>query len=250
MSSFDLEIASSFTEPGEMTGGLGGPGGGTHASGEWYIHFGNDLGARAGTPVRAICDGHITALDVTHASPQQFTSKIYGAGVFIQATNAVLVAGAPGGVGMYYTHIDVAPGIALGADVVRGQLIGHVVENAPTAPHLHFAIAERRGGTNFGVNIYELLKTMANQPGTRTLTFFQDGRPPQESAGTPTPPPTTPPPTTPPPTTPPPTTPPPTTPPPTTPPPTTPPPTTPPPTTPPPTPSPTGTPTPTPTPFP
>ena len=183
MSSFDLEIASSFTEPGEMTGGLGGPGGGTHASGEWYIHFGNDLGAAAGTPVRAICDGHITKLDLTHASPAQWTPKIYGAGVFIQATSNVLVAGAPGGVGMFYTHIEIAHGIAQGADVVRGQLIGRVVENAGTAPHLHFAIAERREGTNFGVNIYDLLRAMANHPGTRILTFFQDGRPPQEAGG-------------------------------------------------------------------
>ena len=205
-----------------MTGTNGGPGDGGHKPDlPWYMSFGNDLSAAPGTPVRAICDGKITALDTTHVDPTTFDKEkgVYGAGVFIQATSAVLQAGAPGGVGMYYTHIDLAPGITNGAAVVRGQVLGHVIELPPKPSHLHFAICERRAGQNFGVNIYALLQRIANTATITTLTFLQDGRPPQEG-GSPTPPPTTP---TPPPTTP---TPPPTTP---TPPPTTP---TPPPTTP------------------
>jgi murein DD-endopeptidase MepM/ murein hydrolase activator NlpD len=189
MSSFDLVIASLFPDPGTMTGGLAAPGGGTHASGDWFIRFGNDLGALPRTAVHSICDGRVTKLDLTHATPETFTPKIYGAGVFVRATSAALNPDDPGGVGLFYTHIDVQPVIDAGADVVRGQVIGTVVGNPPTAPHLHFAIAERRGGQNFGVDIFQVLVEMANKPDLRTLSFFQDGSPPQVTAGPAPPPP-------------------------------------------------------------
>jgi hypothetical protein len=37
------------------------------------------------------------------------------------------------------------------------QDVGDVVEVPGIPPHLHFAIAERRGGTNFRIDIFDLL---------------------------------------------------------------------------------------------
>jgi|AntDryMetagUQ255_1029468.scaffolds.fasta_scaffold01784_2 hypothetical protein len=39
--------------------------------------------------------------------------------------------------------------------------------------------AERRGGSNFGVDIYDLLLESANTSDVARLTFFQDGNPPE-----------------------------------------------------------------------
>ena len=67
----------------------------------------------------------------------------------------------------------------------RGRLhraattIGEVIEVGGIPPHLHFAIAERRGGTNFGINIFNWLLESANTQDVARLTFSQDGQPPQ-----------------------------------------------------------------------
>lgn len=53
-------------------------------------------------------DGQVTRLDTFHLDPSTFTSRVYGADVFIQATSDDLQVGAPSGVGIYYTHIDLA----------------------------------------------------------------------------------------------------------------------------------------------
>ena len=63
--------------------------------------------------------------------------------------------------------------------VARGDDIGEVIEVSGIAPHLHFAIAERRAGTNFGIDIFEHLIATANTTGATRLTFFADGRPPE-----------------------------------------------------------------------
>jgi murein DD-endopeptidase MepM/ murein hydrolase activator NlpD len=94
---------------------------------------------------------------------------------------------------MYYTHVDLAPSIAQDATVSRGQVLGNLVAVAGTPPHLHFALAERSGGENVGVDVVALLLRTADTPTITTLAFFQDGRPPQEAgSSTPVPAPPTP----------------------------------------------------------
>lgn len=84
----------------------------------------------------------------------------------------------PAGGGCCYTHVTLASGITQGAILARGQDVGDVVEVPGIPPHLHFAIAERRGGTNFGIDIFDLLIASANSSDVARLTFFQHGRPP------------------------------------------------------------------------
>ncbi|MGW1272768.1 hypothetical protein [Streptomyces sp. NPDC002491] len=58
MSAFTIDVSHPFAAG--HTGALGGPGQGGHQSENWYIQYGMDLGAGAGTTVRAAFDAHIT----------------------------------------------------------------------------------------------------------------------------------------------------------------------------------------------
>jgi murein DD-endopeptidase MepM/ murein hydrolase activator NlpD len=177
MGAFTLDISNPF--PTGIDGGLGGPGQGGHRGADWFEAFGNDLGAPPGTPVHAVYDGKITKIDRTHIGSA--TGPVYGAGIFVRAATATLDPNAAGGVGCYYTHVTLAPGITEGALVPRGEVVGEVIGVPGIPPHLHFAIAERRGGTNFGIDIYQLLLATAGTTDVTTLTFTQDGSPPAGS---------------------------------------------------------------------
>jgi murein DD-endopeptidase MepM/ murein hydrolase activator NlpD len=91
------------------------------------MHEAVDIMAPRGTPVRAVDDGRIEKL---------FTSVPGGITIYqIDATNTFTY---------YYAHLDrYAKGLAQGALVKRGDVIGYVGSTgnaAPNAPHLHFAI--------------------------------------------------------------------------------------------------------------
>ena len=97
------------------------------ARGEQRRHEALDSMAPAGTPVRAVADGHIEKL---------FDSARGGLTIYQFDPD--------GRHAYYYAHLqDYAPGLAEKQAVTRGQLLGHVgsTGNAdPAAPHLHFAI--------------------------------------------------------------------------------------------------------------
>jgi len=91
------------------------------------MHEAVDIMAPRGTPVRAVDDGRIEKL---------FTSVPGGITIYqFDATNTFTY---------YYAHLDrYATGLAQGALVKRGDVIGYVGSTgnaAPNAPHLHFAI--------------------------------------------------------------------------------------------------------------
>jgi len=89
------------------------------------MHQGVDFGAREGTPVLAAEDGV-----VTQASPAG------GYGNVIRITHA-------SGWATGYAHLSgYAPGIAPGAHVTRGEVIGFVGHTGlATGPHLHFEVS-------------------------------------------------------------------------------------------------------------
>lgn len=175
MAAFDLEFSNPFPEG--MEGEFGGPGGGGHKGADWFVAFGNDLGAPAGTMVHAVFDGKVTKIDRTHL--HSTTGPSYGAGIFVRAANDDLDPDGPGGVGCYYTHLTLPEGMTEGTMIARGDAIGEIIEAGGIPPHLHFAIAERRGGKNFGIDIFDLLLESANTEDVARLTFSQDGSPPR-----------------------------------------------------------------------
>ncbi|MDX6743836.1 hypothetical protein [Actinocorallia sp. A-T 12471] len=63
-----------------------------------------------------------------------------------------------------------------GGRIKRGELMGVVVASSP--PHLHLALAERRGGDNFGVDLYGFFRTHINSAMPTAVKFFQNGTPP------------------------------------------------------------------------
>ena len=92
-----------------------------------HAHEAVDIMAPRGTPVRAVDDGRIAKL---------FTSVPGGITIYqFDATDTFTY---------YYAHLDrYADGLAEGALVKRGDVIGYVGSTgnaAPNAPHLHFAI--------------------------------------------------------------------------------------------------------------
>lgn len=66
-----------------------------------------------------------------------------------------------------------------GTVIARGDAIGEVIEVGGMPPHLHFAIAERRGGTNFGIRIFDWLLESSNTEDVALVTFSRDGSAPQ-----------------------------------------------------------------------
>lgn len=171
MSTFSLQISNPF--PTGYTGSLGGPGAGTHAAGPWFITAGNDLGADPGTAVHAVFDGKVSKVDRTAIGVT--SGKVYGAGIFVRASGPGLDPSAGDGIGGYYTHLSLGPGITEGAIITRGQLMGHVVAVAGIPPHLHFALGVRTSEKYVGVNIFELLDATGNTSGVKTITVTGSG---------------------------------------------------------------------------
>jgi murein DD-endopeptidase MepM/ murein hydrolase activator NlpD len=89
-------------------------------------HHGVDFAAPAGTPVRAIGRGAV-----------RFAGVKNGFGTYIELDHGDEFVSA-------YAHLQgIAPGVANGARIARGQLLGWVGQTGlATGPHLHFAIFE------------------------------------------------------------------------------------------------------------
>ena len=164
--------------PSGFAGGLGGPGVGTHAAGEWYIRYGMDLGAPAGTEVHAAFDAHITKYQ-PH-DPAADSGKVYGAQLFMRHPNDEM--------GAFYTHLtDVPGGLGVDTQISRGDVLGHVHQFAGINPHLHMALVEiiggAPGGTYQGVDLYQTFLDTANSGAVTPVTFNQDGSPPVPGGG-------------------------------------------------------------------
>ncbi|WP_425478606.1 M23 family metallopeptidase [Luteimonas marina] len=121
---------------------------GDSRSGE-RTHEALDIMAPAGTPVLAVADGHVEKL---------FDSERGGLTIYqFEPTGTWCY---------YYAHLQsYAPGLAEGAQVKQGDVIGFVgsTGNAdPAAPHLHFAVfaltPEKQWWTGAAVNPYPLLR--------------------------------------------------------------------------------------------
>jgi murein DD-endopeptidase MepM/ murein hydrolase activator NlpD len=91
-------------------------------------HTGTDYGAPSGTPVRAAADGSVAAAEGRG-----------GYGNLIELQH-------PNGYATRYAHLSrFAPGLARGAAVRQGDVIGYVgMTGLATGPHLHYEV--RRGG--------------------------------------------------------------------------------------------------------
>ncbi len=170
MAAFSIDMSSPF--PSGFTKELGGPNSGGHKGPDWFIQFGMDLGAPAGTEVHAAFDAHITRLNPHDRSKD--TSKVFGAQLFMRSLNDKM--------GAFYTHItDVPTGLAE-HNVSKGDPLGKVFEFPGTPPHLHLALVEIIGGAPsgryMGVDLFSLFVSMANTNLARSVTFKQDGSPP------------------------------------------------------------------------
>lgn len=119
------------------------------ARGSERQHEALDIMAPTGTPVLAVADGTIEKL---------FTSDLGGLTIYQFEPS--------GRFSYYYAHLQAyAPGLAEGATVKRGDVLGAVgsTGNAdPAAPHLHFAVfrltPEKQWWTGTPVNPYPLLR--------------------------------------------------------------------------------------------
>lgn len=170
MAAFTIDMSSPF--PSGFTHHHGGPRSGGHRGPHWYVEFGMDLGASAGTEVRAAFDAHITTYH-PHV-PANDTSTVYGAQLFMRSPNDKM--------GGFYTHItDVPSAIRSGATIHRGDLLGKVLPRG-RSPHLHLALVEIIGvaprGRYVGVNLFSHFLSIANTSRVSHVTFHQDGTAP------------------------------------------------------------------------
>jgi hypothetical protein len=157
-----VEIVMSSPIPRSgYTGPLGGPGQGGHAQGDWFIRWGMDLGAKAGTEVRAAFDGHITK----YVPPPKPTEKVYGAQFSIRSDGDVI--------GAWYTHIAPSREFKLGDVIKKGTLLGTVM-----IEHLHLALVEIIQERKTGLNLYEWFKTMAIGGSEIVVTLNRNGQAP------------------------------------------------------------------------
>ncbi|WP_164904815.1 peptidoglycan DD-metalloendopeptidase family protein [Streptomyces cyaneus] len=176
MSAFTIDMSNPF--PSGFTAGLGGPGTGGHQSPHWYIQYGMDLGAPAGTEVHAAFDAHITKF--SPHDPATDSGKVYGAQLFMRSPNDEM--------GGFYTHLTNIPGgLGVGTQVSRGDVLGQVYEFAGIDSHLHLALVEIIGGapsgTYQGVDLYRMFLDTANSGTVTPVTFNQDGSPPSPNGG-------------------------------------------------------------------
>jgi len=179
VAAFEIEMSNPFHSG--STGGLGGPGQGGHVSPDWYIQYGMDLGGSVGTTVYAAFDAHITRF--SPHDPASDSGKVYGAQLFMRSPNDQM--------GGFYTHLtDTSPGLAVGAQVSRGDPLGTVYGFAGIPPHLHLALVEIIGGapngTYQGVDLYQFFLDTLNTDDVTAVEFHQDGTPPT-LGGTPDP---------------------------------------------------------------
>lgn len=118
------------------------------ARGSERQHEALDIMAPAGTPVLAVADGHVEKL---------FDSERGGLTIYQFEPSGRWC--------YYYAHLQrYASGLAEGAQVRRGEVLGYVGSSGnadPAAPHLHFAVfelgPERQWWTGTPVNPYPLL---------------------------------------------------------------------------------------------
>jgi murein DD-endopeptidase MepM/ murein hydrolase activator NlpD len=105
----------------------------TDARGATRVHNAMDIMAARGTPVVAVDAGRVSRL-----------GKGGAGGITVYQVDQA------GRYGFYYAHLDrLAPGLAVGQAIRRGDVLGYVgtTGNAPaSAPHLHFAIYEMAAG--------------------------------------------------------------------------------------------------------
>ena len=172
--SFTIEMSHPLG-PASQQGGYGGPGVGGHQGPHWYIAFGMDLAAPAGTSVFAAFDAHLTK--VQQHVPAADTGAVYGAQLFMRSPNDMM--------GAFYTHITGVPAaLTVGSRVSRGDYLGRIYASGGIPAHLHMALVEIIGGAPngqyTGVNLYN---SFLNTPGPWTVTFFQNGTPPSITAG-------------------------------------------------------------------
>jgi murein DD-endopeptidase MepM/ murein hydrolase activator NlpD len=171
MSAFTVAMSNPF--PTGFSGGLGGPRQGGHQPPHWYIEYGMDLGADDGTDVYAAFDGHITRLS-PHV-PDDDSGSVYGAQLFMRSHNDMM--------GGFYTHLtDLAPELATGSSVSRGDRLGRVFTFQGIPAHLHLALVEivggLPGGSYTGVDLYGYFVDSANSDLVASVEFAQDGTPP------------------------------------------------------------------------
>ena len=122
------------------------------ARGEERQHEALDIMAPAGTPVLAVADGHVEKF---------FDSERGGLTVYQFEPSGRWC--------YYYAHLQAyAPGLAEGAQLRRGDVIGYVGSSGNAdagAPHLHFAVfaltPERQWWTGTPVNPYPLFSAAA-----------------------------------------------------------------------------------------
>lgn len=110
---------------------IGVPGQGTHTLGNWQSDNAIDVSVPHGTPLRAVCSGRIGGRLGSTSGGMSTASRFGG-------LKLTLDCGAEGaGNSFWYGHLSAyAPGIAVGRDVERGQIIG-LSGTANGVPHLH-----------------------------------------------------------------------------------------------------------------
>ncbi len=121
----------------------------TQARSEGRVHNAIDIIAPRGAPVVAARSGEVLRL---------FTSEKGGLTLYQLAPDGRTV--------LYYAHLDrYAPGLAAGAKVRQGQVLGYVGDTGNATPgnyHLHFAVWETDDPKNFWdgrqINPYPLLR--------------------------------------------------------------------------------------------
>jgi hypothetical protein len=161
--SFPILMWSPF-DSGGCIGEQGGPGLGGHQGPKWYIRYGMDLKARAGTPVYAAFDGYVTKPTVEGHSAHE-----YGNQIFVRSHNHMM--------GCFYTHIK-GPKFPQNHIFTMGDPLGVVMID-----HLHMAIVEIIGGWPSndykGVNIFKpSFLDMCLRNGYLNVTFYQNHSPP------------------------------------------------------------------------
>jgi len=127
---------------------------------EWRPHWGVDLAAPYGTPVRAAANGVVSA--------SGWESGL-GQTVRVDHTNGVASA---------YGHLaQIAPAMRPGATVERGQVIGYVGSTGlSTGPHLHYEI------TRDGTHVNPLEFTCDREPAIASGLVRQFDRTKREAA--------------------------------------------------------------------
>jgi Putative peptidoglycan binding domain/Peptidase family M23 len=177
VAAFDTELMSPIGVGFTRT--LGGPNTGGHVPPEWYIQFGMDLGAPAGTDVRASFDGHVSRYH--RHDPAKDSGKVYGAQIFVRDPSDRM--------GCFYTHLtDVPESLAQDSAISRGDFIGRVHEFGGITGHVHMAVCEIFGdvasGERVGVDLHDLYVSLSGTDNGVTVTFHQArGRAPEVSGG-------------------------------------------------------------------